>query len=122
LQPGFQHPLGLVLLRGDIADNLLGEPALGAGARDVGVRPAVAVRAQGGDCFLLGQRLKSRRLCGLWRECHRDAPLMLVVCRRGLGAGVRGTWVVQAQSPLTMVASRCTWVPSTSAIACRSAS
>ena len=39
-----------------------------------------------------------------------------------VAAGVSGTWVVQAQSPLTMVASRCTWVPSTSAIASRSAS
>ena len=40
----------------------------------------------------------------------------------GLLAWVSGTWVVQAQSPLTMVASRCTWVPSTSANASRSAS
>ena len=35
---------------------------------------------------------------------------MLVVFRRGLGAfevgTVRGTWVVQAQSPLTIVANR----------------
>ena len=39
-----------------------------------------------------------------------------------VSAGLSGTWVVQAQSPLTIVASRCTWVPSTSAIASRSAS
>ncbi|COV47644.1 Uncharacterised protein [Mycobacterium tuberculosis] len=47
---------------------------------------------------------------------------MLVAGGRGLGAGDRGTWVVQAQSPLTMVANRWTWVPSTSAMACCSVS
>src|SRR5690606_10566982 len=66
---------------------------------------------------------------------HEDAPCGLVVavlgCTRlgflgcfrwdGIRLG-RGTWVVQALSPLTIVASRCTWVSRISAKASRSAS
>src|ERR1700738_2449344 len=47
--PPPRHPLRLVLLRGDVTDHRFGQPALCAGARDVGVGPAVAVPAHRGD-------------------------------------------------------------------------
>ena len=80
----------------------LGEAALRAGARDVGVGPAVAVATQGREC--------SSWVSGsVWS--------VIVLSSRGLGRcdGARlgrGTWVVQTPSPLAMVASRWTCVPS----------
>ncbi len=46
LETQVQHPLGLVLLRRDVADHVLAEPTLGPGAGDVRVGPAVLVVAQ----------------------------------------------------------------------------
>ncbi len=46
LETQVQHPLGLGLLRGDVADDLFAEAALGRGTGRVRVRPAVLVGAQ----------------------------------------------------------------------------
>ena len=45
LQPQVEHPLRLVLLRGDVAHDVLVEAALGGRAGDVGVGPAELVAA-----------------------------------------------------------------------------
>ena len=57
--------------------------------------------------------------CSWWLRRGLCAEVM-VACLRCVS--VSGTWVVQAQSPLTIVASRWTWVPRISAKASRSAS
>ena len=46
LEAQLQHPLRLVLLRRDVADDVLGQAALGRGAGRVGVGPAEFVRTQ----------------------------------------------------------------------------
>ena len=96
------------------------ESRAGRWRRDVGVRPAVAVAAQRGD----GLRPGSVPL--FQPAWPRDG---LILCwTPGLmpevvagNVTVSGTWVVQAQSPLTMDASRWTWVPRTSEMASCSA-
>ena len=98
LEPQVEHPLRLGLLRRDVADDLLGQPALGGGAGDVGVGPAELVAGQLLDLLVLGQghaRVLSERSRVCW------------MC-----PGVPGMWVVQTPSPWAMVASRWTWVPS----------
>ena len=121
LEPDVEHPLGLALLRRDVTHHRLGQPALRAGARDVRIGPAIAVSTQRLDGLFLGQ--------GFGRGRHVDAPCLVVeasarAVRRSAGcwSWLSGTCVVHAQSPLTIVANRCTWVPSTSAKASRSVS
>jgi hypothetical protein len=46
LEAQVEHPLRLALLRRDVADDRLAEPALGGGAGHVGVGPAVLVAAE----------------------------------------------------------------------------
>ena len=54
LQPQVEHPLRLALERGDVADDVLAQAALGVGAGDVGVGPAELVAA---DALELGVEL-----------------------------------------------------------------
>ncbi len=72
-----QHPLRLALLGRDVTDHRFGQPALGAGARDVGVGPAVAVPAHRGDGLFLGERFG--QLLNLGGGRHDDAPCLLAV-------------------------------------------
>src|SRR5690606_32855008 len=96
---------GLVLLRRDVAHDGLVEASSCAGTGHVTVSPPVLVLAQGGDRLLLGQRLRGggALLCS---GSHAGFP-----SPRG-PALLTGTCVVHAASPRAMVASRCTWVPS----------
>src|SRR5262249_69648 len=117
------------------------QAALRTGARRVGVRPAVAVVAQRSDGLFLGQRRFGRDghvaapcLIAVVSLCTVDCLCTVVVRARAVLRTLvvspelstlsrsRGTCVVQAQSPLTMVASRCTWVPKISANASLSVS
>src|SRR5690606_5290344 len=115
LQPLFEHPLGLVLLRRDVAHDVLVEASPCAGTRHVTVSPAVLVLAQRRDGLFLGQGLRGggALLCS---GSHAGFP-----SSRG-PALFTGTCVVHAASPRAMVASRCTCVPSNSANAAVSAS
>src|SRR5690606_13920134 len=55
LEAKVEHPLWLVLLRRDVANDLFVEATPRVGARNVGVGPAVLVPAQDGERLLLRQ-------------------------------------------------------------------
>src|SRR5690606_15019850 len=103
------------------------QAALRAGTGLIRVGPAVTVCAQRGDGFVLGERLHliggSRHSALLPESFVRPAAgcaadgVEAVFC-----TATNGTWVVHAQSPLAIVASRGTWVPSRSRKASSSAS
>src|ERR1700733_375783 len=96
LEPVLEHPLGLVLTGGDVADHLFGQPALSGRAGHVGVGPAELVRAQPFELVIRGGR-----------HMLEPSGLVGVVAR-----DVQVTWVVQIPSPCAIVASRRTGVPS----------
>src|SRR6185312_13910206 len=79
-----EHPLRLVLLRRDVPDHVLVEATARGGAGHVGVGPAIFVAPQPGQLFSLG---------------HRVILTVFGMC------------VVHTPSPLAMVASRWTCVP-----------
>ena len=110
LQAQVEHPLRLALLRGDVADDLLAQAALGGRAGDVGVGPAEVVAA---DALELGVALV---------DGGHEVTCSFVFGGRGRAAVVPGMQVVQTPSPWAIVASRCTWRPSTRLIASVSAS
>ena len=97
-----EHPVGLALLGRDVADDGLGQAALGAGAGDVGVGPAEAVAAERVDLLVLGE-------CG---ALGGGGHIWFLPDRAGRGCGT-GTCVVQTPSPCAMVARRWAYVPST---------
>src|SRR5262252_1934667 len=101
LQPHFEHPLGLVLARRDVAYHLFGQSATGGRAGHVGVGPAELIRAQLFELVIRG----GRHVC-------EPSGLSVVSLRFRSRAGVQVTWVVQIPSPCAIVASRCTGVPS----------
>ena len=108
LEPQVEHPLRLVLERGDVAHDVLGQAAARVGAGGVGVGPAVLVAAEARRArWWVDRRSSSGPLRGVVHDVHR--------CRWG-------TSVVQTWSPWAMVARRWTWVPSSSANASVSAS
>src|SRR5262249_3039829 len=109
LEAKVEHPLGLVLLGRDVADHVLVQAPARAGTGRVEVGPAVLVIAQNGE--LLG-RGGARLLLG------HPCPLS----DRGFTETRPGMWVVQPPSPLAIVASRCTCVPTSREITWVSAS
>ena len=112
LQPQVEHPLGLVLLARDVADDLFGQAAAGGRARHVRVSPAELVSVKAlklGVCGCGHTEIASDLRCGY--------GLVRVV--RSVGAVM---CVVQIPSPCAMVASRCTGVPRSRANASVSAS
>src|SRR5699024_6087841 len=136
LQAQVQHPLGLVLELGDVADDVLVQAAARGRAGVVGVGPSVGVVAQRIDGLFLSQRLGVDRAGGLFRgDGHassfrsREPPgaesrrVVLLLWAAGSGglaspsSGARadgtpsGTWVVHTESPLAMVANCWMCVP-----------
>src|SRR6266542_3119498 len=112
LQPQVEHPLRLVLLRRDVAHHVLVEAPARRGPGYVGVGPAVLVPAEAGELLSLARRgyLFSHRwvlTIGSGSLVNRCGP---------------GMCVVHTPSPLAIVASRCTCVPTRREITLVSAS
>ena len=103
LQAQVQHPLRLVLQRGDVADHVLVQAALGRSSGGVGIAPAVLVAAQCRQVLVLGlAETRGGRGC----RGHDCEPFLLADSADTTGCG---TWVVHTPSPWAMVASRWTW-------------
>ena len=105
---------GSLFLRGDVADDVLVQAAARRGAGGVGVGPAVLVACRG---------LRARGSLSRWWSSMRvpSGDVGALAGRPVAVAGI-GMKVVQTPSPWAMVASRWTWVPSSSAKASVSAS
>src|SRR5699024_465785 len=125
LQAQVEHPLRLILLRGDVAYDFLGESALCGCARDVGVGPAEVVPAQAGELrvgFLYRVALVGR--CRHWGVLPKlfepdgsgtDTPPAVTVSAAVGFLLWSGTFVVHTPSPCAIVASRWTCCPSSRA-------
>src|SRR6185436_20667408 len=100
LQTQVEHPLRLVLLRGDVTDHGVVDAADRTGAGVGLVGPAVLVAAD-------ARQLRVE----LFDGGHR-ATFLSVACRVVWWVLVAvGMQVVHTPSPWAIVASRCTWLP-----------
>src|SRR5690606_9020591 len=123
LQTQVPHPLGLVLLGRDVADDLLVEAAARRGAGHVGVGPAVLVGAEPFELGVRGRRHYADppgRDVLSWRCGSVSRWVRASAVREPMSRGL--TCVVQTPSPCAMVARRRTGVPSSRAKASTSAS
>src|SRR5699024_6323292 len=113
LQASLQHPLRLVLQRGDVADDGLVEAAFGSGTGDVRVRPTPLVATERVEVLLLGGNLRlsaghGQPSCWVWGA-------VVWIWWSGSSSRGCGTCVVHTPSPWAIVARRCTCTPNSRA-------